>query len=86
LLDRDSARRRYVYEVVDGPLPVATSRGALGVDDGPNDDSIVRWTIELRTSGSTGSQAGAVEADVRQFLETGLDALVRHVLEGVEST
>src|SRR5215212_10220087 len=49
LLDRDNAQRRYSYELVEAPLPVATSVGTLRVDDdGSGDGSIVRWSIELQ--------------------------------------
>ena len=85
LFDRDNAVRRYAYDVVEGPLPAA-SVGTLGVDAGPNDDSIVRWAIDVEANGMTGSDAEALEADLRRFLQEGLDALARYVGEGIEST
>jgi|SRR4051794_13969254 hypothetical protein len=85
LLDRDNAVRRYAYEVLEGPLPAA-SVGILGVDAGPNDDSIVRWTMEFEANGKTGPDAAALEAGIHRFLQQGLDALVRYVGEGIEST
>jgi len=47
---------------------------------------LVRGARGWPATSPPGADAGALEADPRRFLQEGLDALVRYVGEGIEST
>jgi carbon monoxide dehydrogenase subunit G len=72
LEEHDPEARRYVYTLVEGPMPVADYRSTLEVIPLEGERSRVVWSGRFDAAGVTESEAEKV---IESVYQTGLDAL-----------